>query len=302
MRIFRAITIIAALAGTPMPAPAGPPDDEVFQAISAPSQEVEPSFAQSGQVAEVLVKEGDVLKVGQPLVRLDDEAERIRLAQLKADAEDLTRIRAAEAQLELKKKDREKLEYLLARKAVAPIDVDRAKVDVTVAELSLELVRFEQARSRRKYEEAKVRLDRMTLRSPIDGRVEAVHVRPGEAVDAQQKIVRIVNTDLLWIHVWVPVGRARTLSQGQPATVTFADGGGSDAGQAAERVAGKIVHIAAVADAASGTRRLRVEVSNPSGRPAGEHVKVSFPAAQRGKGAAERSDKPTLTPDAKEDE
>ena len=142
----------------------------------------------------------------------------------------------------------------------------------------------------------------MRLKSPIDGRVEAVHVRPGESVDAQQKIVRIVNTDVLWITVYVPTGRARTLSEGQPATVMFAAAGGSDAGQDAERVTGKIVHIAAVADAASDTRRLRVEVPNRSGRPAGEHVRVSFPATQRGKGPAKRPDATSLTPDAKEDE
>jgi hypothetical protein len=36
-----------------------------------------------------------------------------------------------------------------------------------------------------------------------------------------------------------------------------------------------------VADAASDTLRVRVEVANPSLRPAGEHVTVSFPLAEK---------------------
>ena len=37
---------------------------------------------------------------------------------------------------------------------------------------------------------------------------------------------------------------------------------------------GKVIHIAAVADAASNTLTVRVEVANPASRPAGEHVRV----------------------------
>jgi len=39
---------------------------------------------------------------------------------------------------------------------------------------------------------------------------------------------------------------------------------------------GTIIFVAAVADAASGTLRVRVEVPNKTRRPAGEHVVVSF--------------------------
>ncbi len=41
-----------------------------------------------------------------------------------------------------------------------------------------------------------------------------------------------------------------------------------------------IVFIGAVADAASGTLRVRVELANKDNRPSGEHVRVSFPASQ----------------------
>ena len=47
------------------------------------------------------------------------------------------------------------------------------------------------------------------------------------------------------------------------------------------RAAGKVIYIAAVADAASNTRTVRVEVPNKALRPAGEHVKVRFKSPPR---------------------
>jgi multidrug efflux pump subunit AcrA (membrane-fusion protein) len=46
---------------------------------------------------------------------------------------------------------------------------------------------------------------------------------------------------------------------------------------AQDRVKAKVVHVAAVADPASETRRVRLEVPNPGGRPAGERVRVYLP-------------------------
>jgi len=39
---------------------------------------------------------------------------------------------------------------------------------------------------------------------------------------------------------------------------------------------GRVVFVGSVADAASGTLRVRVEVPNKASRPAGEHVLVTF--------------------------
>ena len=48
------------------------------------------------------------------------------------------------------------------------------------------------------------------------------------------------------------------------------------AGSASSVTQGRIIFVAAVADAASGTLRVRIEVPNKARRPAGEHVLVTF--------------------------
>ena len=261
---------------------------ERIEAITRPSGDVTLSFVRPGRVAKVLVKEGDGVKASQELILLDDEAEAAQLEQLKAQAEDETRAKAAQAQLAQRKVDLKKLEWAQKQGAATELEVEHAKLDVTISELSLRLAQFERKQDRRKYEEAMIHLDRMRLRSPIDGKVERpvdamgkprAVVAPGESVNALERIVRIVKIDPLWIDVPVPVGPARRLRTGTGNVVVEFQNDVS----APLRASGKITHIAAVADAKSDTLTVRVEVPNPGGRPAGEHVYVSFPAASTAK-------------------
>ena len=244
-----------------------------IEAITRPSEDVTLSFVMPGRIEKIMVKEGDTVEAGKALVQQDDTADRLQLDQLKAQAEDTTRVKAAEAQAAQKKVDLDKTQELFDKKVATRYELDHAKLDVTIAELSLALARFQQAQDNRKYEEAKIRVDRMILKSPIAGRIEQLYVQRGESVDALEKVARVVRIDPLWLDVPVPLAEARDIRPKHAAKVTFDSGGG------AVTVTGKVIHVAAVADAASGTRTVRVEVPNDSrpGRPAGEQVKVSFP-------------------------
>lgn len=243
--------------------------DAGIRAITRPSADITLSFVQPGRVAKVHFKEGDVVRAGQVLARQDDAVEQAQLAQLKAQSENTTQIRASEASLAQKKVDLEKLEIAAARNAATPLEVQHAELDVKIAELSTELARFEHEQAGRKYEEQRLRVDNMQIKSPIDGSVEAIHVEVGESVNALAEMVQIVRVDPLWMDVPVPLARAVELKRGMPGRVTFPGPGGS-------AVDGQIMSVGAVADAASGTLTVRVEVPNPKSRPAGEHVTVAF--------------------------
>ena len=238
--------------------------------LTRPSNEVTLAFVRSGKVSRMLVKEGDRVKKGQLLAHLDDAAEQVQVEQLRAEAEDRVRVKAAEAQLAQKQVDLMKLEEAFSKKAVSKWDVEHARLEVVMRELSLELAKFERVQAGRKYEEAKIQLTRMRLESPIDGRVEEILIQEGESADELEDVVRVVEIDPLWIKVPVPLSRARGLETGGRARVTFVDG-------SAEPAFGKIVHKGDVADAASLTLLVRVELDNPNRRPAGEHVRVDFP-------------------------
>lgn len=248
-----------------------------IQAITRPSADIMLSFVQPGRIANVYVKEGDVVKAAEVLVQQDDAVEQAQLAQLKAQSEDTTQIRASEASLAQRRVDLKKLEKAAAHNAATELEVEHAKLNVQIAELSLELAKFEHEQAIRKYDEQKIRVENMRIKSPIDGRIEKIQVEAGESVNALADVLQVVQIDPVWIDVPVPLAGASTLKSGKTATVEFPGPQNRDpALREPTSTEGTIVFVAAVADAASGTLRVRVEVPNKTGRPAGEHVVVSF--------------------------
>jgi len=244
-----------------------------ISAITIPSADVTLSFIQPGRIAELNAGEGDMVSVNQLILRLDDLAEQAQLAQIKAQAEDTTQIDAASASLSQKKIDLELLEWAAARSSATELEVKHAKLDVELAELSLKAAQFEHEQNKRKYDEAKVRIDRMSLRSPVSGRIEKVEFDVGESVNALDKVVRVVRTNPLWIDVPVPLTDGKKLADKQTAEVKYPDSN--------KTIKGKIIFISTAADAASSTMRVRVEVPNPSGRPSGEYVSIIFPQVKK---------------------
>lgn len=230
------------------------------------------AFQRPGLVAEVPVKEGDAVKAGDLPARLDDEAESLAVRALKEQAEDDTHMRAASAQLEQGKADLKRIEWASGEGAATQFEVEHARLEVTIAELSLELAQFKRKQDRLKYEEVKARLEQMRMVSPVAGKVERIVKNAGESVTLQDVVMRVVCIDPLWVDAPVLIGEAKRLKPGDRAEVMFAGG-------AADVAEGSVVFIAAVGDAASGTLTVRVAVPNPGGRPAGERVRVRFPTA-----------------------
>ena len=244
------------------------------RAITTPSSDITLSFVQPGRITKVHFVEGQWVKAGQVLVQQDDSVEQIQLAQLRAASEDVTQIQASDASMAQKKVDLEKIQKAAAQKAATELEVEHATLSVTMAELSLKLAKFEHEQAGRKYEEVKVQVEKMRLTSPIDGRIEKINVEAGESINALTDVVRVVKIDPLWIDVPVPLEIATDLSISKKAIVMFPSPNSAS-------VEGNIIFISAVADAASGTLRVRIEVPNKSNRPAGEHVEIMFPASRK---------------------
>ena len=244
------------------------------RAITNPSSDITLSYVLPGRIAKVHFVEGAWVKAGQILVQQDDSVEQIQLAQLKAASDDTTQIQASDASLAQKKVDLQKLEKAAAQNAATELEVEHAKLSVKMAELSLKLARFEHEQAQRKYDEVKVQVEKMSLGSPIDGRIEKINVEAGESINALTDVVRVVKIDPLWIDVPVPLDVATDLSILKKAIVVFPSPNRAS-------VEGSIIFISAVADAASGTLRVRIEVPNKPNRPAGEHVEIDFPLSRK---------------------
>jgi len=97
-------------------------------------------------------------------------------------------------------------------------------------------------------------------------------VRAGESADPSRPVVRVVSTDMLRIEVNPPVEETGGLTVGGEAKVDF----GSGASRELVTSRATISSIAAVADARSQTRLVRLSLKNPGNLPAGVQVRVEF--------------------------
>ncbi len=269
--VFLAV-LVGMLTGTPLPSHA-----EALQGITAPKADITLSFVVAGRINDVLVKEGCQVQKDQLLLRLFDEPERIQCQQLKMLAEDRTKILTAHAELAQKRSDFRKIEMAKAKGAASDWEIEHSELNVRIAELALKSAVLEQEQYRRRYDHAQSQLERMRLVAPIAGLVEDIRVDAGESIGTLGPVIRLVQNDPLWIDIPVPMTQAAELEVGQSAWVTF------PSAASATSPNGRIINIATVADAASDTLRVRIEVPNPLKRPAGERVDVNFAFDEEGK-------------------
>ena len=269
--IARRLFFYFLISATLLPLPAKGWSDPGIAAITIPSADVTLSFIQPGLIAKVHIKEGDTVKANQVLIQQDDAAEQVQLSLLKKQSEDTTQIETQKASLAQKRVYLEKLQWAAERGSATELEIEEAELSVRIAELSLRGATLEHEQNRRKYREEKIRVDNMSLKSPITGLVEKVEVEVGESINGLADVIRVVRTDPLWIDVHMPLETGRDLKIDQTAQVIF---------PGSEQIAseGKIIFISTVADAASSTLKARIEVPNKSNRPAGEHVSVAFSA------------------------
>ncbi len=240
------------------------------EAVTRPSGDAELGFTINGRVAAVLVEQGAEARAGDALVRLDDRVARLERDQLAARAESTAQLDAARAQLELARADLERVQSLVDDNVAGPYELQRQRLTVAQAEASVAIQEEARRLAQLRLEAAEQALDEYALRTPIDGRVELVTIDEGEPATALRPVVRVVRTDPLRVEASAPTAATLALKPGDPAWVMLRV-------DAQRRVLpGRVVSLAAVADAASNTRRVRIEADNPDDLPAGSQATVSF--------------------------
>lgn len=243
-------------------------------------------FTQSGVVAEVAVKPGDVVRAGQKLIALDTRQEQKELEIMALDASDIP-ITAAQKELEFKQAQFKRKDDLRKKNVASEAEWEEAKAEAELAAIKIEKARQDQRQARLKMERQQLRIEEMTLVSKIDGIVEKVDLHVGETADPTKPAVTIVKNDPLWVELYLPTAASRQLKIGQELPVRYAN----DA--AAPLRSGRIIFMSPLADAGADRQLVRLEMDNkPSGdqpaMAAGLRVLVDVPPAAPPKAAAAR--------------
>ncbi len=226
--------------------------------VSLESVDIRPQV--SGTIAEVLVKEGQFVKRGQVLFRLDDRNDRANLERARAQ---LQRDRALQADLER--------QWARAQELRAQNFIAQSAADTVLA--NLESQRAAVAADMAAVRSADVALSFSTLAAPLSGRAGAIGVYRGSLVQPGSTVmVNISQID--------PVGVQFSVPEAQLAAVLRAGGKADEKGSGAavsivvpstergnraaptEPLVGRVVFVDNAVDTATGSIRVKAAVDN----------------------------------------
>ena len=202
-----------------------------FTSYTEPSRNIEVSAPEPGIVESVVVKEGQVVKTGDILVKLD-----AKVIEREADI--------AREELKYKTSRLEKLRTLQAKKFASENEIERAASDREIT--ALKLLR------------AEALIERLTLRSPIDGIVTEMRFDVSESVPgANSHVATVVQVAPLRVQFNLPAAEAMKLKPGDTVTLHFPE-------IEADRAA-KVEFVSPVSTAVVNTVRVTLVISDEEG-------------------------------------
>jgi HlyD family secretion protein len=225
--------------------------------IEAPTVDLGPKIP--GRVVQVLVREGDRVKAGALLVRLDlgetsiaVEREQAGVRSAQARAEDMeaggreSEIAAAAAEVLDRRvavagaeKEAERQRFLLSHKVgterdadQARIQLERARAALKISQERLDIVREGARQNQTRAAEAETERAQAVLkqtvavaregeiRAPADGVIVHRLAEPGQLIGAGQSAVTMAFANRLYVRTFIPETQLGKVRMGSPARVT----------------------------------------------------------------------------------
>lgn len=149
--------------------------------VLAFQQEVQLSSELIGPVTELLVREGDRVRRGQPLMRIDARLAEAEVAQqASARRSALLAIERARLQLATQATQMQRSARLVEAGFIAPTQHDEAQARQRLAQVELAASEEQLRLATAQWQASVERLAKTTLRAPMDGTVTALNIRLGE--------------------------------------------------------------------------------------------------------------------------
>lgn len=215
----------------------------VVNGKTAPARVVQLEAETDGRIVAVGAERGSNVRAGEMIVRLDERDRRARLAEARATLK--------QREVEFAARDKLKTSSYVSeaqlQEAVAALE--SARTELTRAELDLEF---------------------MTIRAPFDGALQARMVESGDFVQRGDPVATFVDNRTIIVTATLSEFDAKYVDVDDPARATLATG---------ETVRGRIRYVAPVADEATRTFAVELEVDNSAGTlRAGGTAELSIPA------------------------
>ena len=185
-----------------------------------------------GEVRGILVEEGDDVRSGDVLARLDGDRLRLEMEQ-------------AEANLHKLQRDHQRNVDLSERGLISAGDFEKIQYEMEALQATYDLTKLE--------------LSYTEIRAPIDGVVSERFIKLGNTIDVNAPTFQVTSLEPLVSYLHVPEREYRRIDPGQDATIQIDALSGT-------RFKALVSRVGPVVDPATGTFKITIEVSDPSRR------------------------------------
>jgi cobalt-zinc-cadmium efflux system membrane fusion protein len=214
-----------------------------------------------GKIRAVLVRLGDSVESGQPLVEIESPD---AAAALAAYTQAQAQVRQGQSAVLKSERDLARLRELNQHGAVALKDVQSAENDMVQAQANLEQAQAGTASALQRLkllgmDPNKVGAE-VFARAPIPGKVVDIAVAPGEyRNDTSASLMTVADLSTVWLSAQVPETQIRNVQIGEAVRAEFAAYPG-------EVFRARVMRIAETVDPQTRTIKVEAEALNPSGR------------------------------------
>ena len=230
---------------------------EVSGLIEAVETEIRPQV--SGQVIDIQVKEGQWVEKGQVLCLIDDKKIKIQIDQVHAKLEGLqaklklfrkgtkkeiiavtkNQLDAAQEELELAKKNQERMTILLEEGAVSEVRKEEADLKLRTITEKVEIAEenYQLALRGREEEEIEIvdaeikslsaqeellliQLEETRITAPVNGTIEVQHIEVGELASPLFPLFSSIDLDQTYVKAYVPEKYLGNIRMGSAVEVT----------------------------------------------------------------------------------
>ncbi|MDP2697069.1 HlyD family secretion protein [Thalassospira sp.] len=190
----------------------------------------------AGRVADVLVQEGDSVKSGDILARMDTAELEASLAKARAEvaraeqavSESRAEIVQRESQLNFARQQLDRATELLKRDNISREQAEQRRSERDIAEAVLVAARARLVSSERSVEAAEaearrvqIQIDDSVLKAPRAGRVQYRLAEPGEVLASGGKVITLLDLTDVYMTVFLPTSQAGLTFVGNEARIVL---------------------------------------------------------------------------------
>ena len=200
------------------------------------ADEIDISTKFAGRVAELLVDEGDVVKAGQVVARMDTRDLEASLKKAEAQVQGAQRaldearanVAQQQSQLTLAQQQLDRTQSLVQRGYATKELLDQRRQQVDAATAALNAANFRVAITERALDAGqqdvelyKVNIADNTLRAPRDGRIQYRIANVGEVLPAGGKVFTMLDLAYVYMDIYLPTAEAGKAKIGDDARIVL---------------------------------------------------------------------------------